>query len=103
MAVSAEEVINLAKATQALKPEQLAKIVALAPKMQADDLEGLKHMIEKVQSAEENTKQELRVREEVESKYKVFKKEKTMDELHKAEDKSQSADDKVADNLLNTI
>lgn len=103
MALSADEVISLAKSTKALKPEQLAKITALAPKMGPEDLENMKTLIGKVQETEGKTEEELRVREEVEAQYKTFKREKTMDELHKAEDSAQAADNTTADNLLNTI
>ncbi len=103
MAISTDEVINLAKTTTALKPEQLAKILALAPKMGTEDLENMKNLIGKVQEAEAKTTEELKVREEVESEYKVFKKDKTMKELHAAEDKSQTEDGQTADNLLNNI
>lgn len=103
MAVTADEVIALAKSTPALKPEQLEKILKYAPQMEQADLDNVHKLVTDVQKAETSAKEELAVRQEVEDQYKIFKKEKAMDELHVAENEAQAADEKAADGLINNM
>ncbi len=103
MAVTADEVIALAKNTTALKPDQLEKILKFAPKMAQADLDNVYKLVTDVKKAEEGVKEELGVRKEVEAQYKVFKKEKTMNELHAAEGAAQAEDEQTADKLINNI
>lgn len=103
MAVTADEVIALAKNTAALKPEQLEKILKFAPKMGQADLDNVHKLVTDVKKAEEGVKEELAVRQEVDAQYKVFKKEKTMEELHAAEGAAQAEDEKAAEGLINNI
>ena len=103
MAVTADEVITLAKNTAALKPEQLEKILKFAQQMSQADLDNVYKLVTDVKKAEEGVKEELAVRQEVDAQYKIFKKEKTMEELHVAEGAAQAEDEKTADGLLNNI
>ena len=60
MAVTADEVITLAKNTAALKPEQLEKILKFAPKMGQTDLDNVHKLVTDVKKAEEGVKKNWR-------------------------------------------
>lgn len=103
MASLLDEVIGLSESVTALSPEQKERILKIAPTLPEADLEKLKAMILEVKNSFESAEHELDVRKGVEAKYKVFKKEKAMDNLHEAEAKAQTEEIARAESLLNNI
>lgn len=103
MAALLEEVISLANSVTALSAEQKERILKVAPTLGDADLENLKKMIQDVEKSFDGAQHELEIREEVASKFKVYKKEKKVEELHAEEAKAQTEDMTQAESLLNNI
>jgi hypothetical protein len=103
MATLLEEVIDLANTVTALNAEQKERILKVAPTLSESDLENLKKMITDVRDSFDSAKHEIEIREEVASKFKIYTKEKKVEELHETEAKEQSEDVANAETLLNNI
>lgn len=103
MAITADEIIALAKATTGLTDEQREKILSLAPNMPEADLEKLKALILDVKKAEDAAREELKVRQEVEAQYKIYKKDEAMTTLKAAENQAATEDSATAENLINNL
>lgn len=104
MGISAQDVITLAQNTKALSKEQLARILEVAPQMGPADLEKLKAMILKVQAAEvEDMKHELEIRKRAAAAYQEWQADKNRDALQTQEGASKREDHAQAESLIQNI
>jgi len=104
MAASLDDVIALAKSTQALPQEQLSRILALAPTMGAADLENLKAMILSVQEAEvKDMKDKIAIFKKASAAQAGWKAEKAHQALQAQESTQLNTDAAQAEALIHTI
>ena len=99
-----EEVLALAKSLKALRPDQLAHILEIAPKMGKEDLMKVKVSLENIQGAEvTGMKEELDVRKKAALAYHAWSAEKMRSALQIQEGAAQRTDEAKADALIQNI
>lgn len=101
MGITASDVITLAQNTKALTKEQLAKILALAPRMTSEELEQLKATLSLV--TEEKVKKELEVYKQVAAYHSEWKSDKSRSALQTQEGAVQLEDTAQAESLIQNI
>lgn len=101
MGITASDVITLAQNTKALTKEQLAKILELAPRMTAEELEGLKATLKTI--TEDRVKKELEVHKQVASYHSEWKADTSRAALQTQEGAVQLEDTAQAESLIQNI
>lgn len=104
MAATLDEVLELAKGTHALSQEQLSRILALAPTMDAADLERLKTVILGVRAAEtESAKKQLAIYKKAADAQEAWSASTAHEKLKNAEIPEILQDAAHADALINNL
>ena len=104
MGITASDVITLAQNTKALTKEQLAKILELAPRMTALELEHLKTMLDSVQKAQvQDMQNELATRKNVGAAFEEWKADTSRDALQTQEGASKNEEHAQAEALIQNI
>jgi hypothetical protein len=104
MSTSAAEIIALAQNTKALTKEQLARILAAAPKMTGEELEKLKSMLTTIKMADLNDmKKKNEVYQKAAAVHLEWQSDKTRHALQVQEGAVQREDTAQAETLIQNL